>query len=355
MRKGRAEMRRTCFMHIGTHKTGSTSLQYFLWENRSVLEMCGLTLPKTLWLSGAPGHHIIPAATGVGSIDPQLGTLDDLMAEIAAANTDVLLSTESYWTILPWAAGMRDLQAKIEDAGCRVEYVVYLRDQSQVLASWYSEIAKIGNVEGFDGYVAQIIESGTWISRSGAKSDFEYDRFLSCFQAVTERPIHVRSFHEVASGSLMQRDFLKICCPDTEWPDGFFDAATWTNHRLGAHATQALVQLNRLSQDGLPRERVEAEVMRRATERDRNRTFDPYRLEQLAVVKTRFSDSNRRLSKQFGISFDDAPVPGGLTWRAIAGPEEFRSAAMFALQDVATLLIVGPDQLEAQASSGLAS
>lgn len=47
-------MKRRAVIHIGTFKTGSTSIQYFLDQNRNLLKEGGYFVPQSL---GAPNHH----------------------------------------------------------------------------------------------------------------------------------------------------------------------------------------------------------------------------------------------------------------------------------------------------------
>src|ERR1044072_5459246 len=49
--------KRVCYIHIGPHKTGTTSIQVFLKENRSKLLKAGCFAPETRNLYG--GHHLL--------------------------------------------------------------------------------------------------------------------------------------------------------------------------------------------------------------------------------------------------------------------------------------------------------
>lgn len=48
---------RKCFIHIGTHKTGTTSIQHLLIRNSSALRERGYCYPQAGRLELSPGHH----------------------------------------------------------------------------------------------------------------------------------------------------------------------------------------------------------------------------------------------------------------------------------------------------------
>ena len=49
--------KRICYIHIGPHKTGSTSIQWFLKENQAELLNHGYFVPKSEAKHGA--HHAL--------------------------------------------------------------------------------------------------------------------------------------------------------------------------------------------------------------------------------------------------------------------------------------------------------
>jgi len=45
--------KRVCYIHVGPHKTGTTSIQWFLQENREELLKCGYFVPESETKRGA--------------------------------------------------------------------------------------------------------------------------------------------------------------------------------------------------------------------------------------------------------------------------------------------------------------
>ncbi len=52
--------KRTCYIHVGPHKTGTTSIQWFLQENRAELLKDGYLVPESETKRGA--HHALAEA-----------------------------------------------------------------------------------------------------------------------------------------------------------------------------------------------------------------------------------------------------------------------------------------------------
>ena len=49
--------KRVCYIHVGPHKTGTTSIQWFLQENREELLKCGYFVPESETKRGA--HYAV--------------------------------------------------------------------------------------------------------------------------------------------------------------------------------------------------------------------------------------------------------------------------------------------------------
>lgn len=143
-------------LHIGTHKTGTTTLQRFMLLNAPLLEGQGLCAPKTP--SKYPHknqdktacflHYL--ALKDLEGEYPHKG-LEDLVeadravvAKAAQANDHVYLSEERIWYTGAQDAGYwRSMRTVAEEIGFdEFRLVVYLRRQDQLAVSMWEQSAK---------------------------------------------------------------------------------------------------------------------------------------------------------------------------------------------------------------------
>lgn len=138
-------MTRDLYLHIGTHKTGTTSLQRFFSQNREILKKQGIVYPDTRIDPYA--HHA-------------LGWSFNIETEIVPnAILNKLKSFEKEWSIIYQAAGDKVLvssetllslsqeqmfQVREITRDFNVKIVIYLRRQDEMAASVLNELIKRG-------------------------------------------------------------------------------------------------------------------------------------------------------------------------------------------------------------------
>jgi hypothetical protein len=138
---------RTCFVHIGAPKTGSTFLQKTLADSRPRLLQRGLIYPSSS-LRGF-GHHDIAFLLSGGypawatPQDKPLHQLEtELAEELAGHDGDVLISSEDFY-LFPEPARLTEfLAATGASAGRRIRIVVYVRRQDELQEAWYNQRVK---------------------------------------------------------------------------------------------------------------------------------------------------------------------------------------------------------------------
>ena len=140
----------TVYLHIGLHKTGTSSIQSFLNTNREVFEAGGFAIPKAGWLEGA--HHNIPLEImGKPKFSPAAGGLEAALPEIDARPHAILSSEEFEFLDL---SGVKRLKQMLGER--MVKVIVYLRRQDALIASTYAQQIKMGaRLGGFSDYVTQ--------------------------------------------------------------------------------------------------------------------------------------------------------------------------------------------------------
>ena len=135
-----------CILHIGTEKTGTSSIQSFLRQNRDVLRSHGILCAKSV---GAPNNRALPVAayspTRRDEYTQNLGIQTDLQLtahqeEIIAALRDevagagdvdtVIFSSEHIHSRLTTEGAVERLHRLVENLQLEeIDIIVYLRNQ----------------------------------------------------------------------------------------------------------------------------------------------------------------------------------------------------------------------------------
>lgn len=206
-------------LHIGTEKTGTTSIQQLLHVNRDVLLAAGI---HVLRAAGAPNHRwlsawAIPddrdddffARRGIAREERatrRAAFHDRLHAELATLPAHVhtiVASSEHLHSRLgstAEVAAVRDLLAPYAD---EVRVVCYLREQADLCASLYSTALKVGMDVGLETFVEQCTSGNPY---------YDYDLLLGFWREVFgEDALDVRLFDRswLAGGDLIS-DFTRL-------------------------------------------------------------------------------------------------------------------------------------------------
>ncbi len=209
---------RRCFIHIGTHKTGTTYLQRAITTHAERLAAAQILVPKT----GRPyrpgesaciGHHNIAwQLSALSRFDPAFGTLEDFATEIAASPLrDAIVSSEDFAIAYDKYDGLERLRDACVSAGYRPTIVVYLRDQASyarsLYAMWVIDEGLVVSFERFLAYVAEI----EMLSVGESRLPFRYDALLAPFARCFGREnVIVRPYRGDRSPEFLLHDFLAL-------------------------------------------------------------------------------------------------------------------------------------------------
>jgi hypothetical protein len=203
-------MQRTLFVHIGTHRTGTTSIQNFLRFHEMKLKACGIFLPRSGTLNPKSGHHNI--AWEIRK-DPRYGRhfggVDGLVSELKASKESVaVISPEDFEYLVQYPRELKAFDERIEAAGFSTRYIVYFRDRNSYARSLYCELEVAGLVDDFDKF-KESIESLGYVRASGDfYYEFRYDSFLKNWEAILGPKIHACSYDEAVHGVGLLPSFL---------------------------------------------------------------------------------------------------------------------------------------------------
>ncbi len=198
---------RHLYLHIGVHKTGSTTIQHGLYANREWLAQQGYFLPKT---GGNPHaqadavtHHKIAHELTQHPHQQAHSLVQKLIAEVRSQTlTHVIVSSEAF-DDLATPDQIATLTQQLPDAW-RLHVVVYVRRQDALLHSYWSQMVKTGLLHGeFDMVLPQLIDG-----RRAA----HYDAFLQNWEAhVGKDRLHVRVFEEAVRDGHLLTSFFQAC------------------------------------------------------------------------------------------------------------------------------------------------
>jgi hypothetical protein len=211
-------VRRTCFVHIGTHKTATSSLQAFLTLNEAALLSAGVLVPQT----GRPehlfghrniGHHNIAwELNGDPRFEPEAGTLRDLASEISEVDPDrVVLSSEDFEYLHAKPAALDRLSNAIGELGYALEIVAYVRPQHEYVETLYLELIKHGLGLHFSEFLDAILEQGAFSFREGWVFEFDYVKLLDAFVSVAgDAHVSVRRYRQEGPSTQILSEFASI-------------------------------------------------------------------------------------------------------------------------------------------------
>jgi len=146
--------KRVCYIHIGPHKTGTTSIQWFLKENRAELLKHGYLVPESGSIHG--GHHqLVRQLCGQAVPQHQRGAAASFARVIKDTKCEaVVISSEALDDLLVYEDCARQFFGRIEELNLEPKLVFFPRNQSQLVNSRYTEVIKsFHRSEPFEGFV----------------------------------------------------------------------------------------------------------------------------------------------------------------------------------------------------------
>src|SRR5437762_728805 len=158
-------MKTTCFLHIGTEKTGTTSIQNFLSKNRSRLKKQGIIYPRspgnqnhtelTVYALGDERQSGgIRRRSGVSKSEQVPGFRDRLQSELDSelqnshAST-IVFSNEHLSSRLASEVEIGRVRDLCERYAAQTKVIVYLRNQVDFVVSSFGTTVKSGSTRKF--------------------------------------------------------------------------------------------------------------------------------------------------------------------------------------------------------------
>lgn len=168
-------MTRKAFIHIGTHKTGTTYLQFWMHKNSKALRKLGLLYPPIGFKTDNPKHAHLNAALYRASDAQETSSVWNTLSDIMEKRSeDIILSSESFSEQLRRGAVAEQIADFFEARDTKPIFVIFLRDVPAYLASLYAQTAKnLRTTEAFYPYVMAHLDAHA----------FDYKRKIAPFEA----------------------------------------------------------------------------------------------------------------------------------------------------------------------------
>lgn len=147
---------KTLYLHIGTPKTATTSLQYFLFENQEVLQKKGFCYPTLPYKykrvnKARNGHFLVARKMVKGKRD----ILEeerifregmDIIENLFEKYDNVILSDENIWREMHRTRKdiWDNLKQEADMNDFNIKVIVYFRRQDVFASSWYNQHVKSG-------------------------------------------------------------------------------------------------------------------------------------------------------------------------------------------------------------------
>lgn len=240
-------------VHLGMPKTGTTSIQSALANNRPVLDRRGYRYSATFGpagqaalslrvLSDVYANRDEPPATDLEDRVRRMDravfqALDDRLAAEIASHTEriFVFSSEMLFDTLGSDEGIKALTSYFARRFERVRYVAYLRRQDRHIVSGYAQRANNGYVETFEDYLRYQLGKSTYLYHA----NFERLSSRVGHEAVTLRPFEKGQLRNADAA----RDFLallgvepaELIRPSEHLNPTWDTASIAFAHALGAH------------------------------------------------------------------------------------------------------------------------
>jgi hypothetical protein len=310
---------RKCFLHIGTHKTGTTAIQLQLQKHARELEKRRFLYPRAGVPRRLAGHHNISwQLRGDRRFKPEHGTLDDLFLEIGKSDKNIILSSEDFECATDV---LGSFISRLERHGFSVEVIVYFRDQLSYCRSLYLELITLGYDQTFSDFLLEILEHGK-VRWQDSLFSFDYQAMLDQLPPATT--IIARPFRRQNS---VIGDFLSMLglTPSDLKIDPDFRS------NIQGPISVAVAQLDH-NRTGRNIQKNYKAIMRSLASAFDGREIDLSEHSRQKLVAA-FAASNRWMVERFGITMSTDPIEPQSCQSAGLNLEEVFSAATLRLID----------------------
>ncbi len=135
----------TIYLHIGTAKTGTTSLQRFFTLNEKVFNSKGFTIPQMPFSFKDAAEERNAHFLTLWDTQDKKGRWEkgfSIVKEALASYDKVILSDEQLWIVQPAEGFWEKVKNEVDKLGASLKVIVYLRPQDQMAESHWNQRVK---------------------------------------------------------------------------------------------------------------------------------------------------------------------------------------------------------------------
>lgn len=205
------------YLHIGTHKTGTTALQVLLAENYDKLLVQNILFPKSgrPWQRGGQ-HNIAWQLSNDSRFRSEFGTLKTLCDEIKNTPADnIIISSEDFECLYVKPRSLQIFKKHLDDIGCQVNIVIFLRERVSYSESLYKELLKHGLNISFAQYIKTVLEEGKFAFKDWTFC-FEYEKIINGFEQIFDGKVYVKKWEEPIEKGFFSIFKEKIALPPSQ-------------------------------------------------------------------------------------------------------------------------------------------
>ena len=210
-------MKKKAYIHIGLHKTGSTSLQKFIKINEKILLENDIYIPKScrVWGEEIINHHNLAEEL----IDSKLfskenNSFKDLLNEIKNVEKDILLSSEDFSKLVSFPDKLIYFINQLKQLNFEIKFIVYTRYSSNYLRSLFFQLktVKLIKYTKLFNFIYQMNKKGYYELNSGVKCYVDSSLFLNDWGTISKEKISIINYDE--KKEKIFEEFISVIMPN---------------------------------------------------------------------------------------------------------------------------------------------
>lgn len=197
------------FIHIGDHKTGTASIQFFLKRWADELASSGIYVPTAGTLSadlGNSGHRNLAfQLMGVKQFNQSDGGLGELLAELRNCRlSNGVISAETFSWLVDAPEGIKRLESLLREEGHTLSWLMFLRRVDDFSESLYCELAGKGLRPrlGYPGMALAFLLRGRFHFKLYDRyllKFCDYGAFVRQWRSHSASPLHLYDYDQAVS------------------------------------------------------------------------------------------------------------------------------------------------------------